>query len=319
MIEPNEGRIQIGELSRRTHVSTPLLRAWERRYGLLKPMRTPGGFRTYGPGDELRVRAMCTRIEAGMSASLAAADVVSLADPSQHQPASTHLAEIRDALSRATESFDERAAHAALDRLIATFSLDTVLAEGVLPFLQGLGVRWELGEVTIAQEHFATAIVRGRLLGLARNWGDGSGPRAVLACPTAEQHDLGLICFGLSLRERGWRVTLIGTNTPIDTLAEVADRLEPAVVVIAAMQGSLLAGLEAEVAQLARRHRVAIAGPGASEAFAHATRAWSIGGSPVDAAARITALVAEPSIAVSAATEHSAASSRDQEVEQDSS
>jgi MerR family transcriptional regulator, light-induced transcriptional regulator len=281
-----DDRIQIGELARRTGVSAPLLRAWERRYGLLRPLRTPGGFRTYGPLDEERVRAMQVRMDAGMSASLAAAALTFEARArAPDAPLASQPAAIRSALSEAFARFDERGAHRALDRLFATFSLETALVEGVLPSLQSLGVRWEAGEVSIAEEHFATAIVRGRLLALARNWGDGGDPRALLACPPAEQHDLGLICFGLGLRERGWRITLLGPNTPIDTLAEAADRLEPAIVIVAAMHAALLEGVQADLARLAHRHRVAVAGPGASETLGRATGAWWVGGPPIDAAA----------------------------------
>jgi DNA-binding transcriptional MerR regulator len=55
---PGPPHVQIGELSRRQGVSPDLLRAWERRYGLLAPQRTAGGFRLYSPDDEARVRAM---------------------------------------------------------------------------------------------------------------------------------------------------------------------------------------------------------------------------------------------------------------------
>ena len=75
----------------------------------------------------------------------------------------------------------DAAAHAAFDRLLADFSLDAVLDGAVLPLLRELGEAWENGEVSIAQEHFASHLVRGRLLGLARGWDRGSGPRAVLA------------------------------------------------------------------------------------------------------------------------------------------
>ena len=64
-------------------------------------------------------------------------------------------------------------------------------------------------ELSVAQEHFATELVTGRLRGLAREWDEGLGPRAVLACPSrsGERHDIGLLCCGLALHRRGWRVT----------------------------------------------------------------------------------------------------------------
>jgi MerR family transcriptional regulator, light-induced transcriptional regulator len=283
MGDDEAGRIRIGELARRTGVAAPLLRAWERRYGLLRPERTAGGARAYGPDDERRVAEMTRRRAEGMSASLAAAAVLA-AEDAVATAGGPAVAGIVSELDAALRGFDEAAAHEALDRLLGGFSLGTALAEGVLPYLSGLGARWEAGEVSIAEEHFATTIVRGRLLALARNWGTGRGPRALLACPPGEMHDLGLVCFGLALRERGWRITMLGPNTPVATVAEAADRLHPTLVVIAAMQDGALHDARAELGALARAHRVGLAGAGAPADLVRAVGAWSLEGDPVRAA-----------------------------------
>ncbi|MGA9634349.1 MAG: MerR family transcriptional regulator, partial [Solirubrobacterales bacterium] len=73
----NAPRLRIGELSRRTGVRADTLRAWERRYELLRPERSDGGFRLYGRDDESRVRAMKALIDSGVSASEAARLAVS--------------------------------------------------------------------------------------------------------------------------------------------------------------------------------------------------------------------------------------------------
>ena len=76
---------------------------------------------------------------------------------------------------------------------IAAVSVETVMREVLLPYLlESSENRWASGDMSVAQEHFASALLRGRLLGLARGWGTGSGPTLVLACPPGEQHDLGL-------------------------------------------------------------------------------------------------------------------------------
>ena len=53
----------------------------------------------------------------------------------------------------------------------------------LLPYLHLLGDRWASGEATVAQEHFASSLIRGRLLGLARGWGSGEGPSLLLVVP----------------------------------------------------------------------------------------------------------------------------------------
>src|SRR6188768_2775827 len=67
-----DATLRIGELARRSGVSVDLLRAWERRYALLQPARTPGGYRLYSAEDEARVRSMQAHLAQGLSAAEAA-------------------------------------------------------------------------------------------------------------------------------------------------------------------------------------------------------------------------------------------------------
>jgi methanogenic corrinoid protein MtbC1 len=201
--------------------------------------------------------------------------------------ASSALDDGRRALERALDGFDEPAANAAFDRLLGSFNLETVLRDVVLPYLRSLGERWERGEASVAQEHFASNLLRGRLLGLARGWGQGAGPRALLACPPGELHDLPLIAFGLALRARGWRVTYFGPDTPIDTLAGAAAELDPAQVVVSAAAGPPLRVAAGALRELAERWPLAIAGRGASGALAAAAGAELLAGDPIEAAERL--------------------------------
>src|SRR5581483_7693871 len=122
-------------------------------------------------------------------------------------------------LVAAAHDYDEGAVHAALDEALAGFSLETVLQELILPALREIGTEWERGALEVGQEHFASNLVRERLLALARHWGRGGGPLATLACAPGERHDIGLIAFGLVLRSHGWRILFLGADTPIATLA----------------------------------------------------------------------------------------------------
>src|SRR5688572_28720824 len=118
-------------------------------------------------------------------------------DAAEPKPAATlSPPAVSEELTAALDRFDEPRSQAVLDQVLAVMTVDTVLGEVVLPYLQELGARWERGEASIAHEHFASSVLRGRLLGLARGWGQGIGPLALLACVPGEQHDLGLIAFG---------------------------------------------------------------------------------------------------------------------------
>jgi len=187
-------------------------------------------------------------------------------------------------LRRALEALDDGAAHAALDRLLADCSPQAVLAGIVLPLLHELGAGWERGEITVAQEHFASNLLRGRLLGLARGWDRGSGPRAVLACPPGERHDLGLVIFGLALRDLGWRITFLGADTPPETIVETMRRLEPDALVFAVADRAWLGGVTETVAGLeGAATTVWVGGAGAHEVAG--TRL--LGGSPLEAAEQV--------------------------------
>src|SRR3954471_16951203 len=165
MAEP--AYLRIGELSRRTGVTPELLRAWERRYGLLRPERTEGGFRLYSHADLRRVEAMREHLARGVSAAQAAALAASPAPAAEAEPVA---ADVGAALEHALGALDDAAAQAAFDELLARYSLDGVLRDVVLPYLRDLGERWLRGDATVAQEHFASVLLRGRLLGLARGW-----------------------------------------------------------------------------------------------------------------------------------------------------
>jgi methanogenic corrinoid protein MtbC1 len=231
---------------------------------------------------------MRRHLHAGVSAAQAAR--LTLAEPvgeagdgSEPAGAAPLTADLEDALDR----LDEPGAHAAADRLLARFTLQTVLRDVFLPYLHELGERWKRGEASVAQEHFASNLLRGRLLALARGWGQGAGPRAVLACAPGELHDLPLIVFGLALAARGWSITYLGADTPIATIQEALEDVEPSLVVVSSTSGRRLRAAQAQLAELARRVPIAIAGAGATEAFARAAGASLLKGDPVTAAERL--------------------------------
>jgi len=215
---------RIGELARRTGTSADLLRIWERRYGLLRPERTSGGFRVYSDDDAVRVERMQSAIRSG----LAAAEAARLALAETPEPS---------LLSALLEFSDERA-QTILDERFARLTVEAALTDVVLPTLRAIGDGWAAGEVTVAQEHYGANLIRARLLALARGWDRGVGPRALLACAPDDLHDLPLICFGLALHRRGWRILFLGADTPLHVIADTAASEAPDLVVLASSRRS---------------------------------------------------------------------------------
>jgi methanogenic corrinoid protein MtbC1 len=307
--------LRIGELSRRVGVSEHVLRAWESRYGLLRPARSPGGYRLYSRDDENRVRQMQAHLAGGLAAAQAAGAAIAELEPplttlggnvpkgghsssatSAHPASRPELgdplssadrADYGSALLAALDGMDEPKAHAVLDRLLTEFTIDSVLRDVVMPYLSDLGARWEAGEVSVAQEHFATEVVRGRLAGLARGWGGGRGPQALLACPPGELHDMGLLVFGIALSRRGWRIANLGVNTPVPQAREVTSDLSPALVVMAATTSARFTAIEPELTRLAALVPLALAGAGATQDLAESIGARLLAGDPVTAAEQL--------------------------------
>ena len=279
------GLLRIGELSRRAGVSPELLRAWERRYGLLRPTRSQGGLRLYSADDLERVRAMRAHLAEGLSAAEAAALAARSAggEPPFAPPAA------RRDLQAALADFDEARAQTVLDGVFGAMTLDAALSDVVLPYLHELGARWEHGEASVAEEHFASGVIRGRLLALSRGWDRGLGPRVLLACAPGELHDLGLVTFGLALRARGWRVGYLGADTPVESATDAARAFAATFVVVSAVTAERFSESDRGLRSLARRHKVGLGGAGATDAGIRG--ATTLAGDAVTEAERLTELV----------------------------
>lgn len=255
--------LRIGELARRVGVSPHVLRVWERRYGL-RPARSVGGQRLYSPTDEQRIRAVAELRRQGVPAAEAVARLL-----------------------RATEDFDELEGQRVLDALLDQRPLVEVVGRVVLPFLEVLGDRWEEGTMSVAQEHFASGLVRRRLSALSLGPAGGRGPVAVLACPPGELHDIALLAFGLLLARQGWQVRFLGADTPLLDLARAARTVGADVVILAATRVTALEAHTTGLRHLSRHHRLLLAGRGAGEPLAREVGAELLPEDPVTAAAAL--------------------------------
>ncbi len=322
---PHEA-ISIGQLSRRVGVSPGTLRAWERRYSLLNPHRTDSGYRLYSADDEATIRELTRLRDTGIATAEAArlarehphltgetGHGTVTAGPAAPSQAGAHVAgraahseegagasapaplrtpvdtERVDRLVVALDAFDERGANALMDEAIAELSLRAFLEGLILPLLREVGDRWKRSETSTAQEHFASSLIRGRLLGLGHGWGDGIGPLAMLACPSGERHDLGLASFGLLLRERGWRIAFFGQDTPMPTLADTASDLSPDAIVVSAVDPRRLRESREELTAIAANWKLYVGGAGASSRFANRVGATHLEGEPSYAASLLEA------------------------------
>lgn len=311
--------MRIGELAARVGVSTHVLRAWESRYGLLKPIRSAGGYRLYGPEDERRVREVVALRDQGVSAVEASRRVlaaeragVSALDPppgDDHAPAAAQaagegaggdagsapsslradppmlVAQLLDAVT----ALDEDRAHAVLDTAFHERSVESAIIDVTLPLLRRIGEMWELGRIGVAQEHFASSLLRRRLGALSLTWGVGSGPVAVLACPPGEFHDIVLLGFGVLLGRAGWRIRYLGPDTPVHSLAGAARIAQADAVILACRRPSGFRAHGAALRHLGEQYPLWLAGRGATPRVLEEVGVGLLGPDLLAAVAELTA------------------------------
>lgn len=212
-----------------TGITPSTLRAWERRYGLITPGRSESGYRLYSEADIKLFQRMQSLVDGGLAPSEAAAvlrgDAAALA-PDGLSGAS--LARIRRNLLEALLALDSEAAGQAA-RPLMSCSFEQRFDEVFLPVLREIGSRWARGEATVPQEHFASAFVRERLVSAIASIAAPEAAREVVcAGAPGEQHELGLLIVAAKLALRGWRITYLGLEVPLDSLgALLAERSPP--------------------------------------------------------------------------------------------
>jgi DNA-binding transcriptional MerR regulator len=204
--------------ARLTGLSPELLRAWERRYAVVEPVRTPGGTRRYRAADLERLRLLKAATDAGHRIS----SLAGLSNPELEQlgtireAAPQHrLAEILAAL----DGFDAAEAQRLLALQLAALGVVRFARDVALPLVREIGERWAAGRMRIGSEHLATAVLRS-LLGSALLPSANSlrGPRIVFATLTGERHELGLLMAALSALGAGANPVYLGPDLPIEDL-----------------------------------------------------------------------------------------------------
>ena len=163
-------------------------------------------------------------------------------------------------------AFDEERVVALLDAERARRGVTALVGDLVLPVMREVGLGWERGEVSVAQEHLATQLVRAYLDGLGSTLGPGDGPQVWLACPPRELHDLPLLAFGVLLRERRWRVRFFGASTPLHDLRRAMRVHHPEVVVVSADDPARLRASSVVLDLIAEETTLVLGGRAAQEA-----------------------------------------------------
>jgi methanogenic corrinoid protein MtbC1 len=238
-----------------TGLKPPTIRAWERRYGLPQPQRTDGGHRQYSERDIETLKWLIARQAEGISISHAtelwralvqqgedplqeareAASLGDLPSPSALPELGSEIEDLRRAWVDACLSFDRQTAEYALSRAFALFSPDTVATEVLQKGLAEVGLGWYQGDISVQQEHFASALSIQRLEMLIAASAPPTRPERILvASAQGDFHVFSPLLLTYLLRRRGWDVIYLGADVPGAELAETIDQIRPDLVIMTA-------------------------------------------------------------------------------------
>lgn len=195
------------------------------------------------------------------------------------------------------ESFDDIGGHRCLSRVFEELPLDEALTTVVMPYLHGLGERWENGTIGVGQEHFASNVIRTRLSILMQETARSDGPRVVLACMPNEHHEFGLMATSLVLAQLGWRTCYLGANTPITELVRACTRLHPDAVVLSAHRETAYAAHAPVLRRLAADTPIHLGAQGASADLVALCEATHLAAGPVEGARHVNDLLSAPEAA----------------------
>jgi MerR family transcriptional regulator, light-induced transcriptional regulator len=235
-----------------TGLTTSTLRAWERRYNLLTPERSRGGYRLYTEDDVARLSRIKSLLDNGFKVSEAIALVEREAPVlSRADVPTASLDNIRGELLDALLRMDRPQAGRVFDRL-ASLTFERRLDEVLLPVVRDVGRRWAEGEANVAQEHFISSFVTEKLNGMLADLdaGPATGREAVFAGLPGEQHHIGLMAAAVHLALKGWRVTYVGPDLPLEDLHEALARRPPALLCTAMVRRYADGEREALIRQL---------------------------------------------------------------------
>lgn len=234
MSDQATGFFPIRTVSDITGVNSVTLRAWERRYGLIKPHRTAKGHRLYTQEDIELIQQILELIDEGIPISRVRAVVqqtqaTEISTTDEVDIWQTHIASIIHAISE----FNELGIERIYNEVLSLYPVDVVTRQLIMPLLKVLGDRWASQQGSVAEEHFFGVFLRNKLgARFHHRQQHNSGPKLVAACLPNEQHEIGLLLFALAAHERGFQIILLGGNMPIEELPTVVKKTRADAVVL---------------------------------------------------------------------------------------
>ncbi len=206
--------------SEMTGINAVTLRAWERRYGLIKPLRTPKGHRLYTLQHINLINQVREKLASGMSISRIASELY------EHQQDEDNAGDIWQGyckrMTSSVSKFDERGMDNVYNEAMTLYPVDIVTDRLIVPLLKQLGELWATNKGRVAEEHFFSIYLRNKIGARLHHQNlQNDGKKIVAACLPGERHEFGILLFALNAHSRGYRIVQLGADMPVGELAAV--------------------------------------------------------------------------------------------------
>ena len=297
----------IKEASARSGVGAPLIRAWERRYGVIAPIRTRSGYRLYDDATVDVLLAMRGLVDSGWGASEAARAIKAgevavmhatggLASPTgpAGDPVAAHRSQVISRFVAAAESASPAETEAALDAIFASGSFEAVVDDLLLPAAAALGDAWAAGRLSVAAEHAASAALGRRLAAVFQAAGIAARPSVIVGLPPGSLHELGALAFAAAIRRRGVGVLYLGQDVTIEGWIDVFARSHARAAVIGVVTSNDRPAATAVIEALSARSVpiIAVGGAAASAGLGAAAAVLLLPARVVEAATVVAEAIA---------------------------
>lgn len=216
-----------------TGVNPITLRAWERRYGLIRPVRTDSGHRLYSQNDIDTIHRVISLLDKGVAIGQMRHALRASPTEPVRAVATDPWGHYREQMISAIAQFDENRLENSYNEILALYPDDLVTRNVLLPLLVELGTRWESAVGSVAEEHFFAVYLRNKLgARFHHRHRHNHGPKLLAACLPGESHEVGLLLFALAANDTGFRLVLLGGDMPLAELPHAVRRAQADAIVL---------------------------------------------------------------------------------------
>lgn len=250
----------VKHVARMTGIPADTVRMWERRYGVVEPTRSGGGYRMYDETAVRRLAAMQALVMAGWSPKRAAEQVtgatgvatVQESDDEPSVPMTRGAADDRPSLVPLARDLDSQRLESTLTQVFASAPFEELVDEWLMPALAELGAAWQANTVSVGGEHFVSAGLHRHVADVLADARPPAGaPRVLAGLARSSRHELGILAFAASLRRADIDVVYVGSDLPAESWVETVWATRAQAVVLSAPTAEDVPGVRDTVAAIA--------------------------------------------------------------------